>query len=216
MEKRNWLALFGYVYVLVWVIGLAIPTGTLSPAMSNAELQDVLVAHQQARMVQVYLIDGIAGVSIFLFAAAAAGLLRPLKAINRSLADVVLGAGIAAGSISLVQAGVQLTLIHTELLASPESPFRVLLVLVNQIDAFKLMALALLGISTSILGFRTLHIPVWINWFGAVLAAALILGGLSFIIANAMLSAVLFASLPMLLVWVAAVSSVIMTKSRNF
>lgn len=37
MNKRNWLAFFGFLYVAVWVIGLLIPTGTLSPSMSNAD-----------------------------------------------------------------------------------------------------------------------------------------------------------------------------------
>ena len=213
MNKRNWLALFGFVYVLVWVIGLAIPTGTLSASMSNAELQQVLLAHQQARMIQVYLIDGIAGVSIFLFAVAVASLFRITDEDNPSLANVVLGAGIAAGSISLVQAGVQQTLINPELLVSPESPFRVLLILVNQIDTFKLMAWALLSVSTSILGLRTRLIPAWINWLGVILAITLILGGLSFVLASSMLTAVLFASLPMLLIWVASVSVVMVKKT---
>lgn len=205
MNKRNWLAFFGFLYVAVWVIGLLIPTGTLSPSMSNAELQQVLLAHQQARMIQVYLIDGIAGISILLFAVAVASLFESTD--EKSFARVILGAGIAAGSISLVQAGVQQTLINPELLASSESPFRVLLVLVNQIDTFKLMALALLAVSTSILGLRTRLIPVWINWLGILLTIALILGGLSFVFSNSLLTAVLFASLPMLLVWVGAVSA---------
>lgn len=204
MNKRNWLAFFGFLYVAVWVIGLLIPTGTLSPSMSNAELQQVLLAHQQARMIQVYLIDGVAGISILLFAVSVAS--RFEFTDEKTLARVVLGAGIAAGSISLVQAGVQQTLINPELLASSESPFRVLLVLVNQIDTFKLMALALLSLSTSVLGLRTRLIPAWINWFGVVLAIALSLGGLSFAVANSLLTVVLFASLPMLLIWVGAVS----------
>jgi len=212
MNKRNWLAFFGFVYVLVWVIGLVIPTGAPSASMSNAEIQQILLANQLARMIQVYLIDGIAGISIFLFAVAASSLFQSTDEKNR--AGVVLGAGIAAGAISLVQAGVQQTLVNTDLLASTETPFRSLLVLVNQIDTFKLMALALLSISTSMLGLRTRLLPAWVNWLGIVLAIALLLGGLSFALANAMLTAILFASLPMLLVWVGAVSAVGMRRLK--
>ena len=110
MNKRNSLAFFGFVYVLVWVIGLLIPTGSLSASMSNAEIQQVLLANQLARTVQVYLIDGIAGISILLFAVSIASLFQKSDEKNASLASVVLGAGIAAGSISLVQAGVQQSL----------------------------------------------------------------------------------------------------------
>jgi len=207
MNKRNLLAFSGFIYIVVWVIGLLIPTGTISPSMSNAELQQVLLANQKARMLQVYLIDGIAGISILLFAAAVASLFRKLADKNEALVSMVLGAGIAAGSISLVQAGVQQALVNQELLAAADTPFRMLLVLVNQIDIFKLMALALLGVSTSVLGLRTRLIPAWINWLGILLTIALILGGLSFAFTNSMLTAILFASLPMLLIWVGAVSA---------
>lgn len=205
MNKRNLLAFFGFLYVVVWVIGLLIPTGTLSPSMSNAEIQQVLVSHQLARWIQIYLIDGIAGVSVLLFGVMAASFFQ--LAEEKKLAWVVLGAGIAAGTISLVQAGVQLTLVNSDLLASAETPFRTLLVLVNQIDTFKLMALALLSVSTSSLGLRTRLIPAWINWLGIILSIALLLGGLGFVFASSMLTAILFASLPMLLVWVGAVSA---------
>lgn len=213
MNKRNWLAFFGFLYVIIWVIGLLIPTGTLSPSMSNAELQQVLLANQLTRLIQVYLIDGVAGISILLFSIAAASLFQP--ADEKPLGRVVLSAGVVAGAISLVQAGVQQTLVNPDLLASAETPFRTLLVLVNQIDTFKLMALALLAVSTSILGLRFRIIPAWINWLGILLTLALILGGLSFTFANSMLTAVLFASLPMLLVWVGAVSAAMIKKSKN-
>ena len=205
MNKRNWFALFGFLYVAVWVIGLLIPTGTLSPSMSNAEIQQVLLSNQLARLIQVYLIDGVAGISILLFAVVTANLFQ--SAEDRNLARVVLSAGVVAGTISLVQAGVQQTLVNTDLLASAETPFRTLLVLVNQIDIFKLMALALLSVSTSVLGFYTRLISAWVNWLGILLTIALILGGLSFAFTNSMLTAILFASLPMLLIWVGAVSA---------
>lgn len=212
MNKSNWLAFFGFLYVAVWVIGLLIPTGSPTASMSNAELQQILLANQMARTVQVYLIDGIDGISILLFAVAAVRLFQ--RADEKSSVYVVLGAGIAAGTISLTQAGVQQTLVNSDLLASAETPFRTLLVLVNQIDTFKLMALALLSISTSLLGLRTRLIPAWINWLGIILAIALLLGGLSFATANSMLTTVLFASLPMLLIWVGAVS-VAMTRKTT-
>ncbi len=212
MNKRNLPAFFGFVYVVVWVVGLLIPTGSLSASMSNADIQQVLLAHQLAWTVQVYLIDGVAGISILPFAVAAANLFQ--AADEKNFARVVLAAGIAAGGISLVQAGVQQTLVNPDLLVSEDIPFRTLLVLVNQIDTFKLMALALLSISTSIPGLRTRLIPAWINWLGIILTIALLLGGFSFIFVNSILTTVLFASLPMLLVWVGTVSAVAMKKNQ--
>jgi hypothetical protein len=206
MTKRNRLALSGLVYVLVWMIGLLIPAGAPSASTSNAEIQQILLANQLARMVQVYLIDGIAGISILLFAASVANLFRKLDGKNEPLASVVLGAGIAAGSISLVQAGIQQTLTNQELLVATDTPFRMLLVLVNQIDTFKLMALALLSSATSELILRTRIFRVWYGWLGYVLSATLVLGGFSFVLSNRALTYILFASLPLLLFWVGAVS----------
>ena len=214
MNKRNRLALSGLVYVVVWVIGLLIPAGTPSVSTSNAEIQQILLANQLARMVQVYLIDGIAGISILLFAASAANLFRKLDGKNEPLASVVLGAGIAAGSISLVQAGVQQTLTNQELLAAADTPFRMLLVLVNQIDTFKLMALALLSSATSELILRTRIFHVWYGWLGYVLSATLVLGGFSFALSNRALTYILFASLPLLLFWVGAVSLAAMKHTK--
>jgi len=210
MNKRNWLTFSGLIYVLVWVIGLLLPTGSPSASTSNTEIKQILLANQQARIAQVYLIDGIAGIAILVFAASVASLFRTLDEKNASPVNVVLGAGIAAGSISLVQAGIQQTIVNQELLAAADTPFRMLLVLVNQIDTFKLMALALLSVSTSVLGLRTRLIPAWIGWLGIVLALALLLGGLSFTLISPIFTYILFASLPMLLLWVGAVSVVLM------
>lgn len=210
MNKRNWLAFSGLIYVLVWVIGLLLPTGSPSASTSNTEIQQILLANQQARIAQVYLIDGIAGIAILVFAASVASLFQTLDEKNASPVNVVLGAGISAGSISLVQAGIQQTIVNQELLATADIPFRMLLVLVNQIDTFKLMALALLSVSTSVLGLRTRLIPAWIGLLGIVLALALLLGGLSFTLISPIFTYILFASLPMLLLWVGAVSVVLM------
>lgn len=213
MHKINWLAIFGLIYGTVWVIGLLIPTGTISPTLSNVEIQNILLENQLPRLIQVYLIDGLAGISIFLFAAAAASLSH--SAEEKTLSQVVLGAGIAACTVSLIQAGVQQTLVNPDLLSSPDTPFQTLLVLVNQIDTFKLMALAVLSLSISILGFRARTIPTWINWLGAALALMLLTGGLSFAISSSLLSASLIASLPILLIWVGAVSVVMLKKKTD-
>ncbi len=213
MNKRNWLAVFGVVYVLAWLIGLVITTGTLYPSMPDADLRQALLANQTARLIQVYLIDGVAGISILLFAVAVCGLFQTPG--EKNLARVVLSAGIAAGTMSLVQASIQQTLVNSALLTSAETPFRTLLVLINQIDTFKLMALALLSVSISTIGLRTHLLPAWVNWHGIVLAIALLLGGLSFAFTNTMLTAILFTSLPMLLIWVGAVSTVMMNDFKH-
>lgn len=71
-------------------------------------------------MIQVYLIDGVAGISILLFAVAIANLFQ--SAEDKNLTSGLI-AGVVAGTISLVQAGVQQTLVNTDLLGSQKLPF---------------------------------------------------------------------------------------------
>jgi hypothetical protein len=131
---------------------------------------------------------------------------RKLNGGSSSLIHILQGAGITAASISLVQAGFQQALSKPEILATDGSSLKTILILVNQIDAFKLLALALLSGAISLLVFRTKAIPIWLGWLSAVLSMALVIGGFSFISTETALTYVLFISLPLLLFWVGALS----------
>ena len=56
--------------------------------------------------------------------------------------------------------------------------------------------------------------PPWIGWLGALLAVSLVLGGLNFLWGSPLLLAILFLSLPLLLLWVATISIVILQQQR--
>jgi hypothetical protein len=98
----------------------------------------------------------------------------------------------------------------TDALAAGDTPFRSILVLVNETDTFKLLALALQSGTTSIPAFRTRALPQWLGWLGVSLFLALIIGGLAFVVNNGLLNIVLIVSLPLLLIWVAAVSLIML------
>jgi hypothetical protein len=206
MKNRNWLAYAGVIYVMTWIIGLLIESGLPSSSANQTELLAYFTTHQQSHMIQAYLIDGIAGIAILVFSAALAAHFRNLESDNSSFAQIVLGAGIAAASVSLVQAGFQEALSNPEIITTGSSSIRTILILVNQIDTFKLLVLALLSGAVSILVFRTRHFPVWYGWLGTALSLTLIVGGFSFISSKSAFTYVLFVSLPLLLFWVGALS----------
>jgi hypothetical protein len=206
MKNKNWLYYSGFIYVAAWIIGLLIESGSPAPSAGQAVLLAYFTAHRQSHMIQAYLIDGIAGIAILIFSAAMADHFRKLNGESSSLTHIVLGAGITAASVSLVQAGFQQALSSPEILATDGSSLKTILILVNQIDTFKLLALSLLSGAISLLVFRTKAIPVWLGWLGAVLSMALVISGFSFISTETDLTYVLFVSLPLLLFWVGALS----------
>ncbi|MDB5075651.1 MAG: hypothetical protein JWO42_1830 [Chloroflexi bacterium] len=89
---------------------------------------------------------------------------------------------------------------------------RMLFDLVNESDTFKLLALSLFSGSTAILTFHTRALPLWLGWLGAVLSVILVVGGWSFVLNNSNIYAVLYVALPLLLIWVAALSVVLMRR----
>ncbi len=120
----------------------------------------------------------------------------------------MLGAGVAAGSLSLVQAALGQVLANSGSAGNSQT-IVALFTLYNDADTFKLLARALLSAAASILIFRTHALPQWLGWLGAVLAVALFVGGLTFILNSAVLYALVAVTLLLLLVWVAAVSFVV-------
>lgn len=215
MKNKNWLNYAGFIYVATWIVGLLIESGVPAPSAGGPAVLAYFTAHRKSHMIQAYLIDGIAGIAILLFSAAMADHFR--KANSESpLLHVVLGAGIAATSISLVQAGFQQALNNPDILAGDGSSLKIILILVNQIDAFKLLALAALSGATSMLVFSTKAIRAWLGWLGTVLSLMLVIGGLSFTSTAPLLTSVLFVSLPLLLFWVGAMSvSILQVNKKN-
>lgn len=222
MKNNKWLAPSGFVYVAAWIIGLLLEADTPGATASNAELSTYFLAHQHVHMLQAYLIDGIAGIAILVFSVMLKNYFEKNNVDFVLPTDMIMGAGIAAASISLVQAGMQQVLANPAILSAGDSPLRMMLVLINVTDTFKLLALALFSGTVSILAFQTRVLPQWLGWLGTALTLALVLGGLSFMIPNTLLIIVLFVSLPLLLLWVVAISVIslrraeILSRSSSF
>jgi len=215
MSGRNWLASPGLVYVGAWVAGLLIESNTPGSSASTADLRAYFLTHRQAHLIQSYVIDGIAGVAVLVFAAVLKGVFRKVDSETATLSDVVLGAGVAAASVSLAQAGIQQVLANPDVLAAGDAPIRTILALVNATDTFKLLALALLSGTASILTFRTRVLPRSFGGLGIVLSLMLIVGGLSFVGNNPAFSVVLLLSLPLLLLWVGGISVVLLRRCES-
>ncbi|MEZ4673014.1 MAG: hypothetical protein R2932_02080 [Caldilineaceae bacterium] len=210
MSNKHWFASAGLIYVVAWLVGLLIEFDTPQASASLSELTAYFQSHQQTHLLQAYLIAGIAGIALLIFTAALVMFLQERTNTSSAFVYTILGSGIAAATVSLVQAGLQEALISQPILAAQGESLRLLLVMIGSLDTFKLLALALLSGLTSVLVLRARLWPQWLGWMGILLTGTLVLGGLNFIVNNIVFLTVLFVSLPLLLLWVGSVSVVIL------
>ena len=193
---------FGAVaYVTAWVLGLAIvpaaPTGA-----TPAELHAHFVSHRTAVAIQSLLVHGAAGIALMVVAVA----LR--RTIARRSADFrftgIATAGVAAGLLSLAQVAALLVLVGGLDSGQPDRT-AAWHDAINLLDTAKLTALAGFALAAVRSARPGGLMPVWLGYAGFLLAPLLLLGALSFILNAAVLTLGLYASLPLLLVWVLGV-----------
>jgi hypothetical protein len=68
-----------------------------------------------------------------------------------------------------------------------------------------MLALAAMAAGGAALARRTRLLPAWLGWLGAVLAVALVVSGIGYLLLRSGLAPAAFVSGPLLLVWVTAV-----------
>ena len=122
------------------------------------------------------------------------------------LPEILFAVGGLAAGLSLVQGAVGELLALQAGTAPVESNIRLLFDLMNVIDTFKLLALGLFIAATSVVARRRGAAPLWVGILGLVLAPALVIGGLGFLVESVALYGLLYIVLPVMLVWVVAVS----------
>lgn len=210
MTGGRWIAFAGFAYVVAWLIGLAIGMGTSAPAPTDSvsTIGAYFSSHGEAAMIQAYLLDGIAGVSLIVFAAALRSALRRFEGESATVSSILFGTGVAAGTISLLQGlFTQVLADHVAAIGNPAT-IRTLYDLNTEGDTYKLLALGVFLGAAAILVFRTGALPRWLGWVGAVLAPALVVAGWNFALSTAAQFAAYAVLLLVLLVWMAAVSVV--------
>jgi len=207
--SRSWVAVAGLVYVMAWLAGLLIEPSTPAPTASAGEVLAFYRANQAETMIQTYLFGGVAAIAILAWAAA---LRSALGLTGEPMPEIQYAAGGLAAGLSMVQGAVGELLALQAGTTPLESHIRFLFDLMNVIDTFKLLALGLFIATTSVVVRRRGAAPLWVSVLGLVLAPALVIGGLAFLVQSAALYGLLYVVLPMMLVWVVAVSLYVLTR----
>ncbi|HYF73634.1 MAG TPA: hypothetical protein VD864_12480 [Nocardioides sp.] len=200
----------GTAYLGAWLVGLAIAPAGPDAFAPAAEVYSQLAAHRHSALAQSVLVHGVAGVALGVWAIASHRVARPVP----RRVTVASCAGVAAGVLSLVQVALQLWAQHQLDLASVDGVDGAWDA-INRVDAAKLVALAVLVAGYSAPVGRACERRGAVTAFGLLTAALLALGGASFLIDLPALAGVLYASLPLLLVWVGVVTTVLARRGRR-
>ena len=191
----------GAVYVASWVTGLLLAPATPAATAPAETIHQYYATEGASILVQSSLIHGIAGVALAVLAFA----IPAATAASLGLSRVIKAAGVAAALVSLLQvafAAVAVARAGSATAATSERLFDNL----NIADTVKLVLLAIFAASTTLAATRSRLVGRRTQALTAALVVALPIGGAAFLIDNPLLTAVLYASLPLLLTWAAAIS----------
>ena len=200
----RWGAWAGIVYVLAWLIGLFLAPSAPDPFGSAGTINAYFSAHRPAAMIQSLFIHGLAGVALLgLTAALWTYLAAGDTAVPRKL---MLAAGVLAAAVSFLQVAFMIGIyVHVGQHGSAGGT-RTLFNAINKADTIKLILLAVFVGAASWAAARNGALPRWVAWLGAVTVVFLVVGGLAFLVNSGVLNLALDVSLPLLLLWAAAVS----------
>jgi len=204
-RDSRWIAVSGLVFVAAWVVGLVIA----SPPAATAPTATVIAYYQANRemaMLQTYLINGLTGAALIVFAAALRSVLRWFEGEGSTLSSILFGAGMVVASLSFLEALFAQVLANHIAATRDVAVIRTLLELNVEIDTFKLLTLGLMIGAVSLLALRSGALPRWLIWVGAVESLLLVIASGSSPLNSDALTIVVYISGIGLLLWVASVS----------
>jgi hypothetical protein len=200
----------GAAYVTGWIAGLLVaPTGPAATAAPTT-VQAYYAANGPAILLQSLLVHGIPGIALAVLGISVA---RNLAAAGHTRV-LISGSTLTAAALSLGQVGIAVaavTTAHSVAAGTTATLFHAL----NLTDTAKLVALAAFATASC---WAARHRGIAPGWFVALTIPLVVLlpaGGAAFLVDQPVLSALLIASLPLLLIWVAALTAVIAARATR-
>jgi hypothetical protein len=195
-------AVAGVAYLVAWVTGLAVWPTNLDVAASGSRVVAAYTGHRGAAMAQSLLVHGVAALALAVVVLALGQAARHRDAGPLARAAVV--AGIGAAVVSLLQCALGLLLAGWAVPDGDSGRAGSLFAAINRLDGVKMLALAAMAASGAVLVRRTRLLPSWLGYLGALLAVALVVSGVGYLLLSSALAAAAFVSGPLLVVWVTA------------
>jgi hypothetical protein len=195
-------AVAGVAYLLAWVTGLAVWPSNLDVAASGGQVVAAYTGHRGVAMTQSLLVHGVAAVALAVVVLALGQAARRRDAGPLARATVV--AGVGAAVVSLVQCALGLWLAGWAVPDGDAGRAGALFAAINRLDGVKMLALAAMAAGGAALVRRTHLLPGWLSYLGVLLAVALVVSGIGYLLLSSALAPAAFVSGPLLLVWVTA------------
>ena len=192
------------VYVGAWAVGLLLAPS--APSWTDAQaVHDFYLEHAGPVLAQALLVHGVAGIALAVFAVR----LNAVSVARGERRNLVAVTGCSAAMVSLAQTCLALV-VTRDPGQSSAAVTADLLHLINLADTVKLVLLAaFVASASSVAGSRPM--PAWLRAVSWSLVVLLPAGATAFVIDSSLLTALLTVSLPLLLVWVAAVGTLVRT-----
>jgi hypothetical protein len=186
------------VYVASWITGLVLAPATPAATASAEKIHDYYATNGGSILVQSSLIHGIAGIAIAVLALA----IPAATSASTALTRVTKAAGVTAAAVSLLQVAFAAVAVATSSTAAASTSNHLFDDL-NVADTVKLTLLAAFAAGATLAAARARTVGRKTRALTAALVVSLPIGGAAFLIDNPILTAVLYVSLPLLLIWVA-------------
>jgi hypothetical protein len=199
----------GATYVTAWVVGLLTAPATPSATAPDSEIHGYYLEHGPAIAFQSALIHGLAGSALVVLALTVPTAAAAVAGRRRT----VITLGTAAALVSFLQVAFALVAVAGAAHHTPVTS-AVLLDSINVADTVKLVLLA--GFTTAVTRAAAAAdmVPPWVRAMTTVLSVLLLLGGAAFLVDSPVLTALLYASLPLLLGWAATIALFVGRRAR--
>lgn len=190
----------GIGYSMAWIISFLPGAPMPSIAEPGSRVVTDFAGHGGPTMINFALVEGVAAAFLVVVVISVAGTARRSGAPRAGLAAA--GFGIAAAVVSWIELGLGTWLIGGPVPDRQAGTAGALWHAINRIDGAKMFLLAAMAVAISDIALRTVSLPRWLAPLGYVLAAALAVSGLGYILLATGLATAVWASGVLLLVFV--------------
>jgi hypothetical protein len=185
----------------------------LDVAASGSQVVAAYTGHRGVAITQSLLVHGVAAVALAVVVLALGQAAR--RRDGGPLARATVVAGVSAAAVSLLQCALGLLLAGWVVPDGDSGRAGSLFAAINRLDGVKMLALAAMAASAADLVRRTRLLPGWLGWLGVLLAVALVVSGVAYLLLSSALAPTAFVSGALLLVWVAAAGISLEGRSRT-
>ncbi|WP_405683799.1 hypothetical protein OG204_01635 [Streptomyces sp. NBC_01387] len=194
----------GYTHAAAWILGLAVAWGaTPEVGDTHAGITTAYADRPFQAVAQALLVHGVAAVALVFVGS---GVLDRARRTGNTVARSAGWAGIVAGAFGCAQLVLELIAIPG---ADPASPGRTgaLFEAVQRLDGVKMVALAVLAAAACVASRRDALLRRREVVLGWILAVTITVSGIGYLLLSTTLTPAAFISLPLLLIWIAALGA---------